>query len=525
MKDDPKLDGARRSWLTGAALSIAGAALPALPGCALPPSMPSSDNARRELAYERRRDAAERARAAFASGQATNGDEARYPDRIGSFTKGLAHDRVGRLVDVGAYDGLRAALQAQDLGRLGAVPIAGTGRFVGLTAPFAFGLSARDTQGYVIPAPPALASEAAGLEMAALYWFSQLRDVPFVDYDGNALARGAADFLARAQGRPVAPGGLMRGATAGDRVGPVVSQFLLAPVPVGPYTAPQKIMTPAADYCTDYDAWLAVQNGKGGAPALSGEAHYVRNGRDLAEVLRRLFQPAQGALAQLQVRGVPPNPVLPRPPRNDVGFNYGLTTATELAMRATFVAVQASFAQKWLAHRRLRPEEYGGLVHNHLAGAARAPVHDVVLEAVALARVRERQGSWLLSQVHADGSPMHPSYPGNHAATTGAAVTILKAFYSEAHPWPDPVEASADGSALVPYRGAPITVGGELDKLASNMAIGREMAGIHYRSDTIAGLRLGEAVAIALLGEARALYPERLDAFRFTSFDGEPIVA
>jgi hypothetical protein len=57
------------------------------------------------------------------------------------------------------------------------------------------------------------------------------------------------------------------------------------------------------------------------------------------------------------------------------------------------------------------------------------------------------------------------------------------------------------------------------------MAIGREMAGIHYRSDTIAGLRLGEAVAIALLGEARALYPERLDAFRFTSFDGEPIVA
>jgi hypothetical protein len=120
---------------------------------------------------------------------------------------------------------------------------------------------------------------------------------------------------------------------------------------------------------------------------------------------------------------------------------------------------------------------------------------------------------------------MHPSYPGNHAATTGAAVTILKAFYSEAHVWPDPVEASADGSALVPYRGAPITVGGELDKLASNMAIGREMAGIHYRSDTIAGLRLGEAVAIALLGEARALYPERLDAFRFTSFDGEPIVA
>src|SRR5262249_446464 len=33
-----------------------------------------------------------------------------------------------------------------------------------------------------------------------------------------------------------------------------------------------------------------------------------------------------------------------------------------------------------------------------------------------------------------------------------------------------------------PYTGAALTVGGELNKLASNIALGRDAAGVHYRS-------------------------------------------
>jgi hypothetical protein len=40
-----------------------------------------------------------------------------------------------------------------------------------------------------------------------------------------------------------------------------------------------------------------------------------------------------------------------------------------------------------------------------------------------------------------------------------------------------------------------LTVRGELNKLAANIAIGRNMAGVHYRSGYMESLRLGEQIA------------------------------
>src|SRR3712207_8375979 len=48
---------------------------------------------------------------------------------------------------------------------------------------------------------------------------------------------------------------------------------------------------------------------------------------------------------------------------------------------------------------------------------------------------------------------------------------------------------------LVPYTGPPLTVGGELNKLAVNYVMGRNWAGIHWRSDGAASLALAEEVA------------------------------
>ena len=49
----------------------------------------------------------------------------------------------------------------------------------------------------------------------------------------------------------------------------------------------------------------------------------------------------------------------------------------------------------------------------------------------------------------------------------------------------------------------PLTLEGELNKLAWNIAFGRAFAGVHYRSDLEAGLLLGESIALKLLSNLR----------------------
>ena len=76
-------------------------------------------------------------------------------------------------------------------------------------------------------------------------------------------------------------------------------------------------------------------------------------------------------------------------------------------------------------------------------------------------------------------SPTHPAYPGGHATISGACATILKAFFNEEYVVPNPVMASVDALLLEPYSGGSLRVGGELNKLASNVSYGRDTAGIH----------------------------------------------
>ena len=144
---------------------------------------------------------------------------------------------------------------------------------------------------------------------------------------------------------------------------------------------------------------------------------------------------------------------------------------------------KASWYHKWSVHRRLRPEEYGGRVHNHKTGAAGYPLHPQVLKAQAAARVFRKYGTYLLPQEFPESCPIHPAYPAGHAVLAGACVTILKAFFDESWVIPNPVVASADGLSLEPWTGAPLPVGNELDKLAGNIAMGRDAAGVHWRSD------------------------------------------
>ncbi len=174
-------------------------------------------------------------------------------------------------------------------------------------------------------------------------------------------------------------------------------------------------------------------------------------------------------------------------------------------------------------HRRLRPEAFAGRIHNHLTGAAQYPLHPEILEASVLDAISEQYGTYLLPMAYPEGSPSHPAYPSAHATFAGAGVTVLKAWFNESFIIPDPVIASADGLSLEPYDGSPLTVGGELNKLAFNIGMGRGWAGVHWRSDVQEGLKLGEAVAIGILTEMRALVNEDFQGFSLTTFDGTSI--
>jgi hypothetical protein len=100
---------------------------------------------------------------------------------------------------------------------------------------------------------------------------------------------------------------------------------------------------------------------------------------------------------------------------------------------------------------------------------------------------------------------------------------LLKACFNESFAIPNPVVASDDGLSLVPYTGAPLTAGGELNKLASNVSLGRLAGGVHYRTDGVEGVKLGEEIALSILRDAATIYHEVFQGFTLTRFDGTPV--
>jgi len=171
----------------------------------------------------------------------------------------------------------------------------------------------------------------------------------------------------------------------------------------------------------------------------------------------------------------------------------------------------------------------------------------------------------LLPMAFPEGSPMHADYGAGHATVAGACVTIVKAFFEmfehsnlrgdlalydivdkasgyPARRYPEelfgtekaltgdchlpyPLEpCSTDATKLVPVEGSGhVSIQGELDKLAANISIGRNFAGVHFYTDYYESLRMGERVAVSMLQEQMLTYREPV-TMRFTTFDGDKIM-
>jgi hypothetical protein len=367
---------------------------------------------------------------------------------------------------------------------------------------------------------------------------------------------------------------LFRGFTPGDLAGPYVSQFLLKgtidstlnPLPddMGfirygtlPIHQRQKTAAGGVDHLTAFSQWLCVQNGEDrrDTDQFDPTPRFIRNLRDLAtyvhfDALYEAYLNACLILLNMPARLDPGNPYVDS--RTQEGFvTFGpahiLTLVTEVATRA----LKAVWFQKWFVHRRLRPEEFGGRIEVHRPGGVdpgRYPMIDAeILNSGVLGQVIGQFGSALLPQAFPEGAPTHPAYGSGHATVAGACVTILKAWFDESDvfdpdivnlPVANPklaelrenrtpkVPADANGTALVdltPLPDPPLTVGGELNKLAANIALGgRGGAGVHWRTDNTRSFRLGEEIAIRILQEQKPTYNED-NYFSLTKFDGTAI--
>jgi hypothetical protein len=209
------------------------------------------------------------------------------------------------------------------------------------------------------------------------------------------------------------------------------------------------------------------------------QRRFIRNLRDLANYVHfdALYEAYLNAcLILLNIRAPfdpafdPGNPYILS--RTQDGFGtFGaphiLSLVTEVATRA----LKAVWFQKWGVHRRLRSEEFGGRIHVHL--------RDLPPRAFL-------------------------PYAGHPGLAAGRYPMLNVALVALGAPPPQ------------------LTVGGELNKLAANISLGRNAAGVHWRSDYTESVSLGEEIAIGLLQEQKLTYNEP-HHFSLTRFDGTVI--
>lgn len=328
------------------------------------------------------------------------------------------------------------------------------------------------------------------------------------------------------------------------------------------------------NYMITKDDWLEVQRGCVVGPTAfdsSVPRRFIVTPRDLATYVHvdALYQAYLNACLILLNMGTPfdpgfgnlsgqaglfhvnPNGSHSTFTRQAGGFAlYGgphiLSLVTEVATRG----LKAVRFQKFNTHLRLRPEALAGRIELAQAIEAEFPGVGARFQEMAtsieptVAAVRTLNGGTaFLPMAFSEGSPMHPSYGAGHATVAGACVTILKAYFDtstafvrrqvngqtvegffrpEAGDTPLAYVPNGAGSALVAETDGPfLTLEGELNKLAANIAIARNMAGVHYFTDYYDSLRMGEEIAIGILEEQALCYETDPFVLSVPTFDGE----
>ncbi len=267
------------------------------------------------------------------------------------------------------------------------------------------------------------------------------------------------------------------------------------------------------------------------------------------------------------------------------GHQMGPSDVYTMIAEVCLEAFKAAWAQKWRLHRKHRPEAMAGIINlakkseNSRAFAEFQkfrdkkylhPIFFTELSSQALEIIRQRNieqsevcndlnateaDTYLLAQMYPEGSPAHPAYPSGHATVAGACTTVIKAIFDDNQNFAAHLDRNNNGAKTKVSRPHPnietqllsledvnvdnstgqpadnchetwrnMTVGSELDKLASNIALGRNFGGVHYRQDGDEGILLGEKVAIKYLQDHLLNYPESdFDGYTFSRRNGRTI--
>ncbi len=344
------------------------------------------------------------------------------------------------------------------------------------------------------------------------------------------------------------------------------------------------IASATTDFMTEWNDWLDVQNGvdtqKGNEAGIFGPPagvtrRFISTPRDLATYVHydALYEAYLNACLILLGMGAPTDPGFDKlsgqgmlhwnslSPDNQTltslyeihereaggfalwGGPHILTLVTEVATRA----LKAVRYQKFNIHCRLRPEALAGRVEKASQIGTDFPsignlftqLENTIQDTVNAIQLNNASNTKLLPMAFQEGSPMHPSYGAGHATVAGACITMLKAYFDTSavlvRRGDDILFAKySSGDAPVAFvpdntmnaltdvnDGSYLTLEGELNKLAANISIARNMAGVHYFSDYYDSLRMGEEIAIGILEEQALCYKTDPFVFSVPTFDGD----
>jgi hypothetical protein len=495
--------------------------------------------------------------------QHTNNDEKNYDEDskypfAGSFTKSFSHDIDTGLVDKQgshSFQDLVHAFKTGDKRDFAQIKLSdrNINKLVDPQAALYITLVGESQSCIESIIPPKLESKEHAVEMIELYAMELTRDIPFIDWNDDTSIINILEYLNDKEviehfNGPIENGSinirnLFRGNTYDSNTGPYISQLLYYDIPYGSQTVKQKYKCgkprksfdqnnlpktgSPVDFGVTKESMIAIQHGRTDhvfniSEERFGPDKYIYSPRCLAEVVHNdaLYHHYYNA-AQILVKLECPV---------DGGFKTLKNDSPYTSMGAPHdifhhvaniagIALKHAWYHKWVIHRRLRPEASSLRVQSQKENRRSKFLDKLIFDNGILDLVEEMhkdyygvKDSVLLSSVYPEGSPCHPSYPSGHAVVAGACVTLLKIFFDGHLKWCDlrePVyQANFDGSNLVNYNGScnNMTVNTELNKLGWNIALGRNWANVHYRSDGDLGMLIGEEIAIQYMSDTLSCY-------------------
>lgn len=442
-----------------------------------------------------------------------------HPNKfIYNYTKGLPHNGDG-FVDANEMIKLIEGIQNKDHNLLSKIKLGSNLKLINTSAAWSYDIIGKNSNSYRYSKLPHISSNRMAVQMTELYCMSLCRDIPFSEYKYNDTISDCCSYLNNFPNElstigKVDPYNIFRGPMNADLQGSYISQFLYRDINICGFTQKQQYDTfvDNSDSMKKWDTAISAQNGiiKDENPRTRKLPRYIITGRDLAHYVKSddLCQTFYNTHSILLDMKVPMNPGIAKLPTEDHLIDLGKYDVQATIGMIARNSLLAAWYVKWNS-LFLRPEAYGIEVERvYRTNRNKYGVSLELLKNPVLEAIRSKNKSSLLTQVYPEGSPLYPSSPSSHAVVAGACVTALKFFFDMNHEI-EVYEPDKNGENLI-KTGKIVTIGDELNKLACNLSIGRNWAGVNYYMDTISGLKRGEKVAISCLQELIYKYPMQL---------------